>query len=128
MIKRFLIENMFWMTISICILQIILSQLTLKDSWDLTRTIGWGWDVSNFVWWIGISLYNLLLFIFLVGYGILKLNSCRTNFKLSTFHFVLLIFGIVPYFDVQLNVIYLLLITVVFILNVKYSVRQTDII
>lgn len=24
-------------------------------TWNLNRTIGWGWDITNFVWWIGIS-------------------------------------------------------------------------
>jgi molybdopterin-containing oxidoreductase family membrane subunit len=24
-------------------------------TWNLNRTIGWGWDITNFVWWIGIG-------------------------------------------------------------------------
>src|SRR5690625_3858019 len=24
-------------------------------TWDLNRTIGWGWDITNFVWWVGIG-------------------------------------------------------------------------
>ena len=23
--------------------------------WGLNRTIGWGWDITNFVWWVGIG-------------------------------------------------------------------------
>ena len=23
--------------------------------WNLNKTIGWGWDITNFVWWIGIG-------------------------------------------------------------------------
>jgi hypothetical protein len=24
-------------------------------SWNLNRTIGWGYDITNFVWWVGIG-------------------------------------------------------------------------
>ena len=24
-------------------------------SWNLNRTINWGWDITNFVWWVGIG-------------------------------------------------------------------------
>ncbi|MEM1318851.1 MAG: NrfD/PsrC family molybdoenzyme membrane anchor subunit [Bacteroidota bacterium] len=30
-------------------------------SWDLNRTIGWGWDITNFVWWIGIGHAGTLI-------------------------------------------------------------------
>lgn len=37
-------------------------------SWNLNRTIGWGWDITNFVWWIGIghagTLISAILLIF----------------------------------------------------------------
>ena len=23
--------------------------------WNLNKTIGWGWDITNFVWWVGIG-------------------------------------------------------------------------
>ena len=23
--------------------------------WNLNKTVGWGWDITNFVWWIGIG-------------------------------------------------------------------------
>ena len=29
--------------------------------WDLNRTIGWGWDITNFVWWIGIGHAGTLI-------------------------------------------------------------------
>src|SRR5207344_915753 len=22
--------------------------------WNLNKTVGWGWDITNFVWWVGI--------------------------------------------------------------------------
>src|SRR6188474_1079226 len=36
-------------------------------TWRLNRTIGWGWDITNFVWWIGIghagTLISAILFL-----------------------------------------------------------------
>jgi Ni/Fe-hydrogenase subunit HybB-like protein len=37
-------------------------------TWNLNRTIGWGWDITNFVWWVGIghagTLISAILLIF----------------------------------------------------------------
>jgi len=30
-------------------------------SWDLNRTVGWGWDITNFVWWVGIGHAGTLI-------------------------------------------------------------------
>ena len=30
-------------------------------SWNLNRTIGWGWDITNFVWWVGIGHAGTLI-------------------------------------------------------------------
>ncbi|MBA3649429.1 MAG: polysulfide reductase NrfD [Chitinophagales bacterium] len=30
-------------------------------AWNLNRTIGWGWDITNFVWWIGIGHAGTLI-------------------------------------------------------------------
>ncbi|MFK7808930.1 MAG: NrfD/PsrC family molybdoenzyme membrane anchor subunit [Saprospiraceae bacterium] len=30
-------------------------------AWDLNRTVGWGWDITNFVWWIGIGHAGTLI-------------------------------------------------------------------
>ncbi|MGB0861647.1 MAG: NrfD/PsrC family molybdoenzyme membrane anchor subunit [Saprospiraceae bacterium] len=30
-------------------------------TWHLNRTIGWGWDITNFVWWIGIGHAGTLI-------------------------------------------------------------------
>jgi molybdopterin-containing oxidoreductase family membrane subunit len=29
--------------------------------WNLGRTIGWGWDITNFVWWVGIGHAGTLI-------------------------------------------------------------------
>jgi len=30
-------------------------------TWGLNRTIDWGWDITNFVWWIGIGHAGTLI-------------------------------------------------------------------
>ncbi len=42
----------------ICILITIWKGIT---TWNLNRTIGWGWDITNFVWWIGIGHAGTLI-------------------------------------------------------------------
>src|SRR5690606_40240738 len=29
--------------------------------WNLNKTIGWGWDITNFVWWVGIGHAGTLI-------------------------------------------------------------------
>ena len=29
--------------------------------WNLNRTIGWGYDITNFVWWVGIGHAGTLI-------------------------------------------------------------------
>lgn len=30
-------------------------------TWHLNRTVGWGWDITNFVWWVGIGHAGTLI-------------------------------------------------------------------
>jgi Ni/Fe-hydrogenase subunit HybB-like protein len=30
-------------------------------TWNLNKTVGWGWDITNFVWWIGIGHAGTLI-------------------------------------------------------------------
>jgi hypothetical protein len=40
--------------------------------WNLHRTVGWGWDITNFVWWVGIghagTLISAILLLFRQGW------------------------------------------------------------
>ncbi len=42
------------------------------NQWNLNKTIGWGWDITNFVWWIGIghagTLISAILLLFRQGW------------------------------------------------------------
>jgi len=39
--------------------------------WNLNKTVGWGWDITNFVWWVGIghagTLISAILLLFRQG-------------------------------------------------------------
>ena len=30
-------------------------------TWNLNRTVSWGWDITNFVWWVGIGHAGTLI-------------------------------------------------------------------
>ena len=70
----------------------LLILLPLKEyffpmTWDLNRTIGWGWDVTNFAWYFQFHLLELLLFT--LGYGLLFLMKRHTIFFLSALQIAL---------------------------------------
>lgn len=54
--------------------------------WNLTRTVGWGWDITNFVWWIGIghagTLISAILLLFRQGWrtGVNRAAEAMTIF------------------------------------------------
>ena len=54
--------------------------------WNLNRTTGWGWDITNFVWWIGIghagTLISAILLLFRQGWrtGVNRAAEAMTIF------------------------------------------------
>ncbi len=70
------IPNIWWisgMMISLALLAfgtvcLLLTVYVGIGTWNLNRTVGWGWDITNFVWWIGIghagTLISAILLIF----------------------------------------------------------------
>jgi molybdopterin-containing oxidoreductase family membrane subunit len=54
--------------------------------WNLNRTIGWGWDITNFVWWVGIghagTLISAILLLFRQGWrtGVNRAAEAMTIF------------------------------------------------
>lgn len=54
--------------------------------WNLNRTNGWGWDITNFVWWIGIghagTLISAILLLFRQGWrtGVNRAAEAMTIF------------------------------------------------
>jgi len=54
--------------------------------WGINRTIGWGWDITNFVWWVGIghagTLISAILLLFRQGWrtGVNRAAEAMTIF------------------------------------------------
>src|SRR6201746_970922 len=79
--------------------------------WNLNKTIGWGWDITNFVWWVGIghagTLISAILLLFRQGWrtGVNRAAEAMTIFavmcagQFPIFHMgrVWLAFFILPY-------------------------------
>ncbi|MEJ7736255.1 MAG: NrfD/PsrC family molybdoenzyme membrane anchor subunit [Chitinophagaceae bacterium] len=79
--------------------------------WNLHKTIGWGWDITNFVWWVGIghagTLISAILLLFRQGWrtGVNRAAEAMTIFavmcagQFPIFHMgrVWLAFFILPY-------------------------------
>ncbi|MFK7948641.1 MAG: NrfD/PsrC family molybdoenzyme membrane anchor subunit [Saprospiraceae bacterium] len=47
--------------LTILIVSIVYTIWVGIGTWNLNRTIGWGWDITNFVWWIGIGHAGTLI-------------------------------------------------------------------
>jgi len=79
--------------------------------WNLNKTVGWGWDITNFVWWIGIghagTLISAILLLFRQGWrtGVNRAAEAMTIFavicagQFPIFHMgrVWLAFFVMPY-------------------------------
>ncbi|HLL42384.1 MAG TPA: NrfD/PsrC family molybdoenzyme membrane anchor subunit, partial [Segetibacter sp.] len=79
--------------------------------WNLNKTVGWGWDITNFVWWVGIghagTLISAILLLFRQGWrtGVNRAAEAMTIFavmcagQFPIFHMgrVWLAFFILPY-------------------------------
>ncbi len=55
-------------------------------TWNINRTVGWGWDITNFVWWVGIghagTLISAILLLFRQGWrtGVNRAAEAMTIF------------------------------------------------
>ena len=79
--------------------------------WNLNKTVGWGWDITNFVWWIGIghagTLISAILLLFRQGWrtGVNRAAEAMTIFavicagQFPIFHMgrVWMFFFVLPY-------------------------------
>ena len=78
-------------TIAICLLLFgvysVYREVTYGiGQWNINHTIGWGWDITNFVWWIGIghagTLISAILLLFRQGWrtGVNRAAEAMTIF------------------------------------------------
>jgi Ni/Fe-hydrogenase subunit HybB-like protein len=78
-------------TISVLLLCFGIFSVTMEvtygvGQWNLGKTIGWGWDITNFVWWVGIghagTLISAILLLFRQGWrtGVNRAAEAMTIF------------------------------------------------
>src|SRR5678816_584330 len=69
-----------------CILSVTMEVIYGTGQWNLNKTIGWGWDITNFVWWVGIghagTLISAILLLFRQGWrtGVNRAAEAMTIF------------------------------------------------
>ena len=79
------------LTISVIVLCFGILSITMEviygtGQWNLNKTVGWGWDITNFVWWIGIghagTLISAILLLFRQGWrtGVNRAAEAMTIF------------------------------------------------
>ncbi len=84
---------LWWIGFSIAILLLLFGIYSVYrevtygiGQWNLNHTIGWGWDITNFVWWIGIghagTLISAILLLFRQGWrtGVNRAAEAMTIF------------------------------------------------
>jgi len=85
--------KLWWIGLSIAIALLIFGVYSVYrevvygiGQWNLNRTVGWGWDITNFVWWIGIghagTLISAILLLFRQGWrtGVNRAAEAMTIF------------------------------------------------
>ena len=85
--------RLWWIGFSIAIALLIFGVYSVYrevvygiGQWNLNKTVGWGWDITNFVWWIGIghagTLISAILLLFRQGWrtGVNRAAEAMTIF------------------------------------------------
>ena len=79
----------FWVSVALLLFGVysIYRDVTYGiGQWNLNKTIGWGWDITNFVWWVGIghagTLISAILLLFRQGWrtGVNRAAEAMTIF------------------------------------------------
>ena len=80
---------MFYILLLVLTIILLSNEYISLGTWNLNRTIGWGWDITNFLWWYSPLINIILLVIYTTGYGFLCWRNRPTKTILSIFHLTL---------------------------------------
>ena len=82
-------------------------------TWNLNRSIGWGWDITNFAFWF--SKYNFLINVWVIFfpliYWILRMKKYEFNFLLMMFQVLAILLFIITTTQFRYDFSYSLLIS-----------------
>jgi hypothetical protein len=115
-------RHMFWLFLVLLLLILLNPIYVGVGSWNLNRTVGWGWDYPSFLRWFFFTI-SFLVLVFTIGYGFLRFTNRKTHFYLSLTHFLLVLFYWWPHTIAELYIIYLVVLLLVFLLNIFRSVK-----
>ena len=110
----------FWFFAIYSIITLISSFHNSSNTWNLNRSIGWGWDFTNYVFWIG--LFSSFPFvIYTLGYGFLYFRGRKPNLILSLTQIFLILGGfLVPIFYGFTDLLIGLLGIIIFLINMRF--------
>ncbi len=123
--KDILEKYMFWIFLVYSIASFSVTHYYSLGSWDLNRTIGWGWDITNLIMW---NTFKPPIF-FLLGYGLILILKRRNLFRLSLLQLGLIMFDLLISLTETTIILQILLyfsIWVVFLLNLILSEKPTN--
>jgi len=121
--KSILATKMFWILLPI--LLFLLFRIEGIGSWDVNRTISWGWDPIAFFRWSSMTAKSSMM-LFTIGYGIISVYNKRTNISLSILHLLLIfIFLWIPWYCYMISILIGFLTWIVFTLNFIFAIRAS---
>ncbi len=115
-------KRMFFLIVLLFIAFVYLFDL----QYGINKTVGWAWDISNWVFWTN----NIQWLLFLLGYGLLALIKAITNKVYSIAHLSVIVLTIVllKVGHVEPRVVWLLnLISIaIFLLNFVWALKHRN--
>ena len=96
MIKKILTTKAHLLVLFLGVINVVIPQLTFWGTYDLNRTIGWGWDISKYIWYYDWYLNFVWVIIFPISYWVFQKNNYVFYFPiilLQAIVIVLLIFS-----------------------------------
>ncbi len=86
-------SRLWWIGFSVSVVFLLFGVVSVTrevwfgiGQWNLHKTVGWGWDITNFVWWVGIghagTLISAILLLFRQGWrtGVNRAAEAMTIF------------------------------------------------
>ena len=122
-LSRLIRKRMFFL---VFLILIIFSILRGYSTIGINRTVGWAWDISNWIFYVKYGTWLL----FLIGYGILALLKINTNLSLSILHLISILIILIcgEYINYLLIIILSLnlISIIVFFTNIFLSIRHRN--
>ena len=98
------------------------SSTFIVGTWDLNRTIGWGWDWTNYIWWITPHFFWFVIFP-LTYWFLSKTNTF--SYPLMLAHVIVIVLSMIPLFEYEISIIFSLISWLLFFANIFAAIFYT---